>query len=664
MDEFDPSRFEVKQYLQSLNEFKHEQEGLLIVAKKNQQILKEHDLINLNQLLTKLDSIKLVLPQDYARADIQENKLVFKPWVEKGMVHSDVYQSLFGDTYKFLSPLSTDRTLLRLPIWLNDTFSLSDFNQLRSSLAEFDEYSFHFLGIEILRHYLSLETLKYLFFVGPILCIVLIFVLYLYYRSFVPILYTLLTLIYSMLVTFGCSIYLYGGFSPFVSIGILFVFVIGTSDLIHIFSDPTFSKDINAQSINHVFKQKFKVCFLTSFTTVIAFASFLFSEMKVLRMLGLSCFVGLISCFLFTFYYLPGLMNWLNSRFDQFKSTTWTTHLFKLNLGINKKILYWVFLLPAFLSLFFIGKFNFNFHQSPLKVFSKNHEYTRGLQLYYDHFSENTRSSVLVLRGPETEVVKSYLKGDQRIHSILDGDDVFNILTQHHSPDIKSKIQSALSGYTLPSEHLYQNEKFNRIMFFSSANDLEDVLDDLDKFLVSHQLHETSILQSYEKVRNSFFQLLGQNLFLSLLWTFLLIFATIQVVYRNIKISLIAIFVNITPCLMTIVFAKLMGIEFNMNLVISLSLLLGLGVDDTIHYLESFTRKRVENLATMHAIQLTSYVLILLFSLLSISNVIIFQEIAWVLSFGLAMALLYDCFMLPILLRRYVTPSLTSNNSI
>jgi predicted RND superfamily exporter protein len=473
-----------------------------------------------------------------------------------------------------------------------------------------------------------------------------------------------MSLTFSMLVTFGSSIYLYGGFSPFVSIGILFVFVIGTSDLIHIFSDSTFSGDINSKTIQSVFQQKYRVCFLTSFTTVIAFASFLFSEMKVLSMLGVSCLVGLISCFLFNFYYLPWYMQRLSSRFDFFKTAKWTTHLLQFSWKINKNRMSWVFVLPFFICLFIIGRVSFNFTQSPLKVFAKDHEYTRGLQLYHAHFSDKIRSSILISHEFDKAIVKSYLLSDHRITSVFDRDDVLNLLTQHHLEDTKSQVQSVLSGYSPPSVNSYQNEKFQRIIFFTSSERLEIVLADLSKFLLSQNLHESTLVQSYEKLRNLFFRLLGFNLFWSLLLSFLIIFSIFQVVYRNIKISLIAIFVNLTPCLITIVFAKLMGFEFNMNLVISLSLLLGLGVDDTIHYLELFARNKMESKATSHAIQLTSYVLVLLFSLLSMSNVTIFQEIAWVLSFGLIVALLYDCFLLPILLERYVTPSLTPNNSI
>jgi hypothetical protein len=660
MDEFDFNRSDVKQYLKSLSEFQIEREGFILIKRAEEQKISEQDILFLNQTLKNISNIKIILPQDYAQIKLLNNKINFISWVNRDKLDLDVYKNLFDEKFKTLAPLATDNLILRLPFVLNEDFSLSDFRQLRSHLSQFNQYKFYFLGIDVLRFYLSLETLNYILWLSPLLALVFCLVLYLYFRHWVPVFYSLITLAFSMLVTLGVSIFLYGGFSPFVSIGILFVFVIGTSDLIHVFSHQAFAEPFDESSVSGIFREKLRVCFLTTLTTVMAFSSFLFSDMNVLKMLGVSCFVGLIVCFLFTFYILPHLMVKLHSSAP---FPRWSTHLFQFKFGNFQKYFKFILMfLSVSLMFVFSGYFKFDFQQSPKKIFDLEHEYTQGINLYHQHFSPEVRSSILYRQGSDKSGLMQYLLADQRVTKILDQDDVFFQLTQNATAEDRLKIKSALESYQHPMQNIYQSDDHQRIMLFTRGDDLEDVLDDLDAYLQRNKLDHFIHIQSFEKLRNQFFKLLGQSLFISLLWTFVLIFLTIQITYKNIKISLIAIFVNVIPCILALIFAKWMGFEFNMNIVISISLLLGLGVDDTIHYLESFCRNKGNTIHTFQAIQMTSYVLILLFLLLSMSNVIIFQDISLVLSFGLIWALLYDCFLLPLLLERFVTPSLKAHN--
>lgn len=79
-----------------------------------------------------------------------------------------------------------------------------------------------------------------------------------------------------------------------------------------------------------------------------------------------------------------------------------------------------------------------------------------------------------------------------------------------------------------------------------------------------------------------------RDLFGSLLCAIVLIFVVISVLFRSIRIGAIAVFPNLVPLVCTYGYIGLRGYDLNAGNVIVFAISLGIGVDDTIHFLARF----------------------------------------------------------------------------
>jgi len=79
-----------------------------------------------------------------------------------------------------------------------------------------------------------------------------------------------------------------------------------------------------------------------------------------------------------------------------------------------------------------------------------------------------------------------------------------------------------------------------------------------------------------------------RDLFFSLLAASMVIFAAIAVLFRSLRVGLIASLPNLTPLVITLGYMGLRGYEMNAANVIVFAISLGIAVDDTIHFLSRF----------------------------------------------------------------------------
>jgi len=120
-----------------------------------------------------------------------------------------------------------------------------------------------------------------------------------------------------------------------------------------------------------------------------------------------------------------------------------------------------------------------------------------------------------------------------------------------------------------------------------------------------------------------------------------------MILFRSLKIALIAIFPNILSISVVLGFMGWLGIPLDMMTITIASISVGIAVDDTIHYIHRFREEFAEDrnyLATMHrchgsigyAMYYTSVTIIIGFSILVLSNFV--PSIYFGLLTGLAMA--------------------------
>ncbi len=143
-----------------------------------------------------------------------------------------------------------------------------------------------------------------------------------------------------------------------------------------------------------------------------------------------------------------------------------------------------------------------------------------------------------------------------------------------------------------------------------------------------------------------------------------LIAVLLMAVFGNIKIGLIAMIPNIAPALIVGGVMGFSGIPLDMMSATIMPMLLGLAVDDTIHFINhaqleyqktgdyALSIERVFKTIGI-ALFMTSAVLILNFSAYLISDANIYRNMGILVAIGIASALLADYFVTPVLIRHF-----------
>lgn len=232
---------------------------------------------------------------------------------------------------------------------------------------------------------------------------------------------------------------------------------------------------------------------------------------------------------------------------------------------------------------------------------------------------------------PETGKVMS-LATIFAVSKDLVGEDIDNVelaITKSGLPDSVSEV--LVDPYL--SEDIEQTRISLRVMETSPTLRRDDLLREIRHDLVAQfgfkpeQVQLTGMLVLY----NNMLQSLFRSQILSLGTVFVAIMAMFVVLFRSLKLAAVAIVPNILGAGLVLGGMGLMGIPLDMMTITIAAICIGIGVDDTIHYVHRFGvefQKDRDYLATMHrchgsigkAMYYTSVIIVLGFAILVLSN--------------------------------------------
>ena len=434
----------------------------------------------------------------------------------------------------------------------------------------------------------------------------------------------------------------------------------------------------------------------TVLTTVIAFLSLIFSEIKPIIDFGWMMTFGLIISFIITFTLLPTLLNFTPSKnisVKEDKESKITFFLGKFSIN-NQKSIFIITILIICLSVFGISKLEVE--NSFINYFSKKTEIYKGMKLIDEELGGTTPLEV-ILNFPQkkTEIedddnfdddwgeesqqdnekywftkdkidriknVHNYLDDLPQIGKVLSFSSIIDVATQlnNNKPlgtlemgvlytkipeSIKTEIidpyisikdnQARISLRIIDSqENLRRNDLINKINY-----DLENKLGlDKDEFKLG------GILILFNNLLQSLFK--SQILTLGLVM--IGIFLMFMVLFRNIKLSLIGVVPNFIAAFFILGIIGMLGIPLDMMTITIAAITIGIAVDNSIHYIYRFKEEfnnikdYEKTLKTCHstvgvAILNTSITIVFGFSILVLSKFI--PTIYFGIFTGLAMLL-------------------------
>ena len=382
-----------------------------------------------------------------------------------------------------------------------------------------------------------------------------------------------------------------------------------------------------------------KMCwpiFYTVLTTVIAFLSLIFSEIKPIIDFGWMMTFGLITSFIITFTLLPTLLNFLptkNMSIKEDEGSKITKFLGKLSINYQTPI-FIITLFVVGLSIFGVSKLEVE--NSFINYFSKKTEIYKGMKLIDEQLGGTTPLEV-ILKFPDSKKngtekddefddwgdendkdnekywftkdkidiitnVHNYLDNLPQVGKVLSFSSIIDVATQLNNNKplgtlemgvLYSKIPESIKSEIIdPYISIEDNEARVSLRIIDSQKNLRRN-DLINK--INHDLqNELGIEKERFKLAgvlilfNNLLQSLFKSQILTLGLVMIGIFAMFMVLFRNIKLSLIGVVPNFIAAFFILGIIGILGIPLDMMTITIAAITIGIAVDNSIHYIYRF----------------------------------------------------------------------------
>ena len=439
-------------------------------------------------------------------------------------------------------------------------------------------------------------------------------------------------------------------------------------------------------------------CFYMVLTTVVAFGSLFFSDIRPVIDFGLMMAVGIIIAYMVVFLVLPAILMLLPraaSPGHSLDKKPMTAYVAAFTQAHGGRILVFSVLLAAFC---IGGITQLSVENRFIDYFKSDTEIHQGMKVIDQKLGGTTPLDVIIdlkerqglgdqqpdcdpfvdpdCEEPQQDQIETFFSPDgiellNQVHNFLDqrpetGKVISLATTVRLAERINqgglNRIQLGLMGRAFPDElrdillSPYVNMETRQarigVRLVESNPDLQRqaLFDDIREHLTEEigledkQVHLTGMAVLY----NNMLQSLFSSQIKTLGAVFLAIMAMFMILFRSLKIALIAIFPNLLAAGTVLGIMGWLGISLDMMTITIAAITVGIAVDDTIHYIYRFRQEFARGgnyLDAMHrshrtigrAMFYTTLTIIIGFSILALSNFI--PTIYFGLFTGLAMAI-------------------------
>jgi len=473
----------------------------------------------------------------------------------------------------------------------------------------------------------------------------------------------------------------------------------------------------NRQLILDTIRLMLKPCWYTVITTIAGFGSLVFCEMLPVIMFGWMMILGLIVSFLVTFLLFPAVLVLIPKETPRNRQASgfFITSMFARFTESHAVLILSVSGLVFILSL--IGMSKLEVENSFINYFKKNTEIYRGMKVIDQSLGGTTPLDVLVdfgepntrpaavepAKGAGDSVFDEFDEFDKEARDEkywFTSDKMSSIKSVHAYLDCLPETGKVLSLATMLSIAEKLNggkplDSFELALLYSETPDefrsiltkpYVSVNDNQVRFSVRVKDSQKTLRRNelLKKIKKDLTGLLNfdkktvhlagmlvlynnmlQNLFgsqiVTLGITVLVLIVMFVILFRSLKVSIIAIVPNVLPVLVMLSLMGWLDIPLDMMTITIAAIGLGIAVDDTIHYIHRFKHEFKHDhiyLNTMHrchgsighAMYYTSITIIIGFSILTLSNYIPSVFFGMLTGLVMSTAILAALTLLPVML--------------
>ena len=398
-------------------------------------------------------------------------------------------------------------------------------------------------------------------------------------------------------------------------------------------------KKNNFEIISLTTNKMFWPIIYTVFTTIFAFLSLIFSEIKPIIDFGWMMTFGLITSFIITFTLLPTLLSFVpneNTFIKKEQNSKITSFLGLVSLNY-KNIIFGFTGIVIILSIIGISKLEVE--NSFINYFNKNTEIYRGMKLIDEQLGGTTPLEVILKFPSQSEdkkeksneddefedwgdeedandekywftkdkidkiaSVHNYLDGLPQVGKVLSFSSIIDVATQLNNNKplgtlemgvLYSKIPESIKTEIIdPYISIENNEARVSLRIIDSQENLRrnDLINKIN-FDLKNKIglnEEDFKLAGVLILFNNLLQSLFKSQILTLGLVMIGIFTMFVILFRNIKLSLIGVVPNFIAAFFILGIIGLLGIPLDMMTITIAAITIGIAVDNSIHYIYRF----------------------------------------------------------------------------
>jgi uncharacterized protein len=533
----------------------------------------------------------------------------------------------------------------------------------------------------------------------PVLLIFITFLLWYLYRKISSVVIAYSVVFSSLLLMLGVQGILGFSFNIISSICSQILLTVALADIIHLLSHIKFAEEKGAtkrEALESSVFNNFYPTFLTSFTTAIGFATFSTAKAIPIAELGIVVSFGVICAWISTYFFAAPVLVLLTSKNKKSRVSVAP----KSNLDVSMRTIkavesinkYKYMIVVSFLFILILGigsMLKLDVDLDPKAQLPLDQPYQIAQNKMENTFKHIVPAEIMIkadgydnAKDPvffkQVEIFTNQLLELDYIGNVISILDILKDLNRTFNggqqqyfrlPETKEKAANLLLFYSmgLPlgrdlNNRISMDEKIIRLTAFWNLWKSSDSLEAIDEI---HSMAKNLNLNAKVTGKAPMFHELTpyvvNTFFVSFGAAFILISLILILVLKDIKLGLLSLLPNIVPIGVGFFVYLLRGKSVDMTSVLIASVCFGIAVDDTIHFLFDYKRRKTEGVNTVTALHkiftftlpslcYTTLIIVCGFSSFLFASYLPNRDFGMMVAIILIFALITDALLLPALL--------------
>lgn len=557
-------------------------------------------------------------------------------------------------------------------------------------------YTFHLAGGPVVNQTFTTLAKYDVTTFTPLVLLVAMLLLLAIFRSGTGVILTILVVVFTFTIVIALQIVFGYKLNNFTANMPIFIVAIGIADAMHlywIYLLARYEGKDNHGAILDTVEKNFLPILLTSLTTAVGFASLGISEIVPISTLGIATANAALLAFILTILYVPAMLAIINPNIKAKKvkenikkensfSSTYASFIIKHDIKII------IASLMLFSAIGF-GLTQLKVDSNAVRYFKEDVPFRVTVKEIQEKLTGPMAYEIVVdskeldgIKNPEFMKVverfgielKEKYPDARHVSSLIDVVKKFNEIagTKKEIPDNRNLIAQYLLLYSLSlpqgmeiNDRMDVNEQYLRV---TASMNIVDTSTDLEMmYWIEDWWKDTAYTAEVNGQTVMFAHMqsdVTDTLVESILLAITLITILMLFIFKSIKMIPLFIIPNILPIVLVVGAMGWLDITIDIGVAISGAIILGIAVDDTIHFLLKYKEARLKGY-NLHdaityvmqyagsAIIFTSVVLSTAFLVFTFSQFMINANFGLVTALALSIAVLVDLVLLPAILSRY-----------